>query len=196
MMSIKIFSIILFISISFTMCKGETVISKVTHVIFDLDGLLLNTEPLYEQAFGEICAHFGANLTKEIFMKTVGTSERRSCEICIEELKLNCTVDEFDELVTEAFHRIAGSADLMPGAEKLIKHLYKSKVPICVATASDGPGVQLKTRRYTGLFKLFNHIVTGGTDPEVKRPKPHPDIFFVAASRFPEKPKPEQVLIR
>lgn len=168
-------------------------ISKVSHIIFDLDGLLVDSEPLYEQAFAEVISNHGSKLTQELRLKFLGTSERKSCEIVVETLKLPCTVEDFENQFVAAFHRIASQAELLPGAERLIRHLHASKVPFCVASGSAGPGVELKTKNHKELFKLFHHIVTGGTDPEVKHPKPNPDIFWVAAGRFPANPKPEEV---
>lgn len=166
---------------------------EVTHVIFDLDGLLLDTEPLYEQAFEEVCNNFESKLTPEVRLKFLGTTERTSCEICVNELKLSCTVDEFERQLTETFHKIASQAKFLPGAERLINHFYSHNVPFCVASGSAGPGVELKIKNHQEIFKLFHHIVAGGTDPDVKEPKPKPDVFFVAAKRFDDKPETGKV---
>lgn len=72
-------------------------------------------------------------------------------------------------------------------------HLHSSGVKIAVATSSSRRNYELKTQNHTELFQLFNHVVTGTCDPEVKQGKPHPDIFLVCASRFEEKPEPEKV---
>lgn len=79
------------------------------------------------------------------------------------------------------------------GAERLICHLYTNKIPICVATSSTAESFKTKTKNHKAIFKKFDFIVTGGSDKEVKRGKPHPDIFLIAASRFKDKPKPENV---
>mgnify|MGYP003477266957 FL=1 len=79
------------------------------------------------------------------------------------------------------------------GAERLICHLYTNNIPICVATSSTAESFKIKTKKHAAIFKMFNFIVTGGSDKEVKRGKPYPDIFLIAASRFKDKPKPENV---
>ena len=51
----------------------------------------------------------------------------------------------------------------------------------------------IKMTNHKKLFDLFHHKVMGATDSEVNTGKPAPDIFLVAAARFPDKPKPNDV---
>lgn len=83
--------------------------------------------------------------------------------------------------------------DFLLGAERLVRHLHNSNVPICLATSSSNESVEVKTTHHQELFKLFHHKVMGSSDKDVKEGKPAPDIFLVAASRFPGSPKPEDV---
>ena len=128
-------------------------------------------------------------------MKLLGSTERRSCEVCVTDLKLNCTLDQFITDFRKLSMERLESVEFMPGAERLIRHLHASKVPICVATSSGEESVALKTKRHQEVFKLFHHI-TKGTDPEVKEGKPAPDIFLLAASRFDPKAVPKNVSYR
>lgn len=79
------------------------------------------------------------------------------------------------------------------GALKLVEHLHKHGVPIAMATSSSQDSVDMKMQNYKELLVLFDHITMGHTDPEVKRGKPDPIIFQVCASRFRDKPNPENV---
>lgn len=83
--------------------------------------------------------------------------------------------------------------DSIPGAERLIRHLSKHKIPIAIATSSSLGSVQMKTFNHQEVFSLFDHMVMGSSDPEVVKGKPNPDIFLVCGKRFPGKPDPEQV---
>jgi pseudouridine-5'-monophosphatase len=77
----------------------------------------------------------------------------------------------------------------MPGAERLIKHLSSKNVPIAIATGSSQSGFERKTGHIGEILrKPFHHHVYAGSDPEVKRGKPHPDVFLVAAKRFDKPP--------
>lgn len=72
-------------------------------------------------------------------------------------------------------------------------HLKAKGIPIALATSSSRENYELKTQRHRHVFDLFNHIVTGSSDPEVKRGKPAPDIFEICASRFPIPADPSKV---
>lgn len=81
----------------------------------------------------------------------------------------------------------------MPGAARLIRHLNKNNIPFALATSSSLEMATIKMTNHLELFGLFDHKVMGSSDPEVINGKPAPDIFLVAARRFPDNPKPEQV---
>lgn len=128
-------------------------------------------------------------------MRILGTTERRTCEIAVKELDLPCTVDDFHKQYRQACLDNLKNVHLLRGAERLIRHLYDSNVPFCLATSSSKESVDVKVSNHQELFKLFQHIVCGSSDPDVKEGKPAPDIFLVAAKRFPNSIKPENCLV-
>ena len=69
----------------------------------------------------------------------------------------------------------------MPGAERLVKHLHKHNIPICVATGSKRKNYDIKTASHPELFGPFAQRVVCGDDSRLTRGKPHPDIFLLAA---------------
>lgn len=74
-----------------------------------------------------------------------------------------------------------------------MKHLHDSDVPFALATSSSKEIAEIKMANHLEFFDLFHHKVMGSTDPDVKVGKPAPDIFLVAAQRFPDKPDPANV---
>lgn len=78
---------------------------------------------------------------------------------------------------------------LILGAAQLINHLYVNNIPMGLATGSTKLSYELKTKNYKCLFKRFHHVVLAGSDPEVKKGKPEPDVFKTCAARF-AVPKP------
>ncbi|CAH2267792.1 jg5733 [Pararge aegeria aegeria] len=160
-----------------------------------MDGLLLDTEQVYKKMITQLCAKYGHEYTDELMMKVLGGTEQRLSEILCKELNLPITPKEFrDQLLVLGDTMLAGSP-LLDGAERLIRHLHKTQVPFALATSSSERSVKTKIASYKELFSYFHHMVMGSTDKEVKYGKPHPDIFLVAAARFPDKPNPERCLV-
>ncbi|XP_058824758.1 probable pseudouridine-5'-phosphatase isoform X1 [Topomyia yanbarensis] len=168
---------------------------KVTHCIFDMDGLLLDTEKIYEKILRDLIKSYNSTYPWATRLKVLGTTEQRTVSIIVNDLKLSCTVDEFLKKFREKQLVDLAGAPLMGGAERLIRHLHQYNIPIAVATSSSYDSYEVKTRKHLELFDLFHHKVTGSSDAEVKEGKPAPDIFLVAASRFPTSPKPEECLV-
>ncbi|XP_018566648.2 probable pseudouridine-5'-phosphatase [Anoplophora glabripennis] len=166
---------------------------KVTHVMFDMDGLLIESESVYDKIMNDIAAVYGKEYTTDIRVKVLGTPEKDTARIAVTEMGLPISPEEFLIVYREKVYKELQNPVLMPGAKELVKHFYKNEIPIAVATSSSQDCMELKTKNHQDIFKLFHHIVCGSTDPEVKHGKPAPDIFLVCASRFPDKPHPSQV---
>ncbi|XP_039432300.1 probable pseudouridine-5'-phosphatase isoform X1 [Culex pipiens pallens] len=168
---------------------------KVTHCIFDMDGLLLDTEKIYERILGDVCKSYNSPYPWATRMRVLGTTEQRTVSIIVNDLKLSCTVDDFLKKFREKQLLELGGAPLLKGAERLVRHLHQHNIPIALATSSGADSVEVKIKHHQELFALFNHKVMGSSDTEVKEGKPAPDIFLVAAKRFPDSPKPDQCLV-
>uniref|UniRef100_A0A5S6QEC9 pseudouridine 5'-phosphatase n=1 Tax=Trichuris muris TaxID=70415 RepID=A0A5S6QEC9_TRIMR len=172
-------------------------LKPVTHVIFDNDGLLLNTETLYEEAISTILSRYGkGKYTWELKLKQMGRAQEVAYQIIIDEYKLPMSVQqmikETDALLLDRFP----NSQLMPGADRLIRHLHTHNVPIGLCTASRKKYFALKTSKHKELYQLFHHVVCIPEEVEIKTGKPHPDCYLVCASRFADPvPKPSSVLV-
>lgn len=167
----------------------------VTHCLFDLDGLLLDTEATYEESVREICQSFGKDYPSEVRIAVLGTTAQVLAAIVIRELSLPLTVDQFVDRLEDSEREKFKHVKLMAGAGRLLRHLHKSNIPFCLATSSGKEIAELKMSSHSELFKLFTHYVMGSTDPAVTHGKPAPDIFLIAANRFIDKPDPSKCLV-
>lgn len=175
--------------------SSRTPIKPVTHCLFDMDGLLLDTEFIYENSVREICRSFDKDYPWDVRMKVMGTQEEKTAEIVITDLALPISIAEFLKVQEVIVRKEFSSLNLMKGAERLVRHLHESQVPICLATSSGQELAEVKMSNYPELFDLFSHKVMGSTDSEVKNGKPAPDIFLVAARRFKDAPHPNKCLV-
>ncbi|XP_058119028.1 probable pseudouridine-5'-phosphatase [Anopheles ziemanni] len=177
------------------MSSSSSSFRKVTHCIFDMDGLLLDTERLYTEVTQSIAEPYGKTYTWEIKQTIMGLQRDEAAEAIVAALELPLTPAEYVQISTERINRVMEECQLMPGAERLVRHLHQHQIPIALATSSGADSVEVKTKNHRELFELFGHKVMGSSDAEVKEGKPAPDIFLVAASRFPDQPDPTQCLV-
>ncbi|XP_028049968.1 pseudouridine-5'-phosphatase isoform X2 [Monomorium pharaonis] len=169
--------------------------NKVTHCIFDMDGLLLDTEHMYLKAFNRITNRYGKEFTWEHKAQTMGFKTKNVADYAVKTLELPLTTDEFKQEIIGIYQKLFPHTEPMPGAIRLVKHLKENNIPIALATSSDRENYELKTKRWHDFFELFHHKVLGGSDSEVTHGKPKPDIFLIAAKRFPNNPDPSKCLV-
>ena len=123
---------------------------------------------------------------KCITEKTTGVPELETARIVVRELNLPITPEECNDL----FEQSKGPriSILMPGVERLIRHLHSQGIPMAIATGSNRESYAWKSEPHPELFSIFSHVLNVPDDPEVTRGKPDPQPFLVCASRFVSPP--------
>lgn len=165
---------------------------QVTHVIFDVDGLLIDSEQYYNLAIGQVCSKFGKEFSYQLKVEMMGAKPLEGAKICIDRLGLNDKIkpEEFVEEYEKALGQYYTKIKLMPGVERLIRYLSHNNVPMAIATGATRTSFDRKTEHLGEILrKPFSHHVYAGSDPDVARGKPYPDVFEVAAKRFRKAPK-------
>ncbi|KPQ37760.1 MAG: pseudouridine-5'-monophosphatase [Phormidesmis priestleyi Ana] len=160
---------------------------KITHLIYDFDGLLLDTEPIYCRVNEMIAARYGKQFTRALHRKIMGRQAMDCAQILVAELDLPLTAEAHLQARDELIFDMLPEAMPMPGAKELTQRFYELGVKQAIATSSAAVTFNLKTQRYQDWLAIFNAIVLG-SDPAVKRSKPAPDSFLVAAQRLGAQP--------
>ena len=148
--------------------------------IFDLDGVLLDTEPLYTNATAQVAARFGKVYDWSVKRDCIGRGTLEAARIIVDALALplspEALVVERERVLTDLVAR----APAMAGAESFTRALAARGVPLAIATSTEAPLFAIKAARHRDWLSIFRAAVCGD-DPRVARSKPAPDIFLAAA---------------
>ncbi|XP_052851226.1 probable pseudouridine-5'-phosphatase [Drosophila gunungcola] len=167
----------------------------VTHCIFELDGLLIDSERLRTECVQKILDPYGHTYSFDIRMRCMGKPDAEQAELIVNTYNLPFSRTEFETQQELQSRSKLGFIRLMPGVERLLKHLDEFNVPMAIGSGSCRDSFATKTRRHSRLFDVFHHVVLSGSDEEVKEGKPAPDIFLTTASRFEDPPEPSKCLV-
>ena len=154
--------------------------------LFDLDGLLLDTEPLHAQAWQAAASHFGRHLGRAELLSLRGR-RRQDCArqvlTWIGEISSSPpTAVELLAVRQPLAEALLVSAQPMPGAEALVNRCAERGIPMALATSSSRDAVALKTAPHTWLAPIAVRVF--GDDPSLGAGKPAPDVYLLAAERL------------
>ncbi|OGO03598.1 MAG: hypothetical protein A2Y60_06550 [Chloroflexi bacterium RBG_13_54_9] len=160
-------------------------------VIFDVDGLLLDSEPIWSLADRELLKRRGIDYHDELKTKIVGKGQVESAQNVKDYYRLP---DPIDDLVRERRKLLndllKANLWLMPGAKELIDLLVKNNFRLAIASSQSKEIIDLTIKSFA-LEGKFSVIVYGD---EVEHGKPGPDIFILAAERLATRPEEALVL--
>ena len=155
-------------------------------VTFDLDGVLADSEPWWNQIDTKLLAEHGVSYRGEYHRNVLGVSYRIAVEFYKNAFQICASVEEMmrrrGEIATDFFAKRVG---LFPSARTTLEQLVEMKVPLAIATSSVSVSAHPFLDR-TGIRNLFGVVVTGD---EVQRGKPHPDIYLRTSKKLGIRPE-------
>jgi len=155
-------------------------------VIFDLDGVLADSEPWWNQIDAKLLAEHGVTYRGEYHRNVLGVSYRLAVEFYKNAFHISASVEELmrrrGEIATDFF---ANRVSLFPSAKMMLEQLREMKLPLAVATSSVSASARPLLDR-TGIRSLFSVVITGD---EVQQGKPYPDIYLRAAKKLGISPE-------
>jgi HAD superfamily hydrolase (TIGR01509 family) len=160
-------------------------VTKYTAVIFDMDGVIADSEPVYFDAFNAVLNPHGKAVTPELQMRAMGHGVEETWRILAEALDLGDgyqpMVRQYDAYLCRA---LAEVRDTLPGVRKLIENLRARRVPLGLASSSWPDWIDALLRG-TNLSHCFDATVSR---VEVAHGKPAPDVYLEAAKRLGVRP--------
>lgn len=166
-------------------------VSVLQAVVFDLDGLMFNTEELYEEVGEILLQRRGCHFSEQLKRETMGLTDRVSLQIMIERHGLDATVDqlqaESDGLLAEL---LPTRLRPLPGLDELLAALESVPIPKAIATSS-GRSYTATVLSRAGFERRFQFVLTG---EDVREGKPSPEVYLSAARQFGLPPTALMVL--
>lgn len=159
---------------------------KFNAVIFDMDGLLIDSERLALQAFQALCDHYEMGNQLELYLQLLGTNRATSEAVLSQQLDPRIEWQLFLRQWDDRYHELTkNGVPLMAGVVDLLDYLDDKGVPLAVATSTDTQSALVKLK-LAGIVHRFQ-TVTGGD--QVVSGKPAPEIYLRAAQSLNVQPQ-------
>ncbi|MCD6544410.1 MAG: beta-phosphoglucomutase [Flavobacteriaceae bacterium] len=157
-------------------------------IIFDLDGVIVDTAKYHYLAWRDLANDLGFVFTEEQNEQLKGVSRVRSLEILLNIGKIELSDKKKEELLIvknkeylEYVNKMT-SDEILPGIKELLTFLENKKVPFALGSASKNAPLILQK---VGLIDKFDAIVDGN---DVSKAKPNPEVFLIAAKKLNKTP--------
>ncbi len=150
-------------------------------IIFDMDGLMVDSEPLAHQAWNDVLQSYGHRLDEATYAQLVGLRLDATAQLVQKSYALPVTPDQLAEAKEKRLSQIRASGlPEMPGLRRLLAEVKARGLPWAVATSSPRATAE-ENLHQLGLLSICRAIVGGD---EVSQGKPSPEIYLLAAERL------------
>ncbi len=158
-------------------------IGDITAVVFDLDGVLVDSEPIHFRAANRVLARYGTSIGEAEYRTFIGLGEFATWEAWSQRYGMAIPVEELLAAHTEArLHEIAAGVTAIDEAVQLVRRLHAASLRLAIASSSTRSVIDALLGA-VGLADLFP-VRVSGEDAEVRQSKPAPDVYLAAAARL------------
>ena len=159
---------------------------RIQALIFDLDGLMIDTEPLARKAWDRVVEDHGKRLDDQTFNSMIGLRLEESSLVVREKLGLGTEPGELARMEQEYMSQImAEGVPVMEGLGRRLRTISQRKLPWAGATSSRHTYAAQALKQH----KLFERCGAIAGGDEVERGKPAPDVYLLAAERLGVDPE-------
>lgn len=151
-------------------------------VIFDMDGVIIDSEPLHAKAAVLALKQYNVDITEDYCSPFIGSTTKHMCETIVQQFSLDVSAEELTEAnnrMKESLARAEGYPPV-PFVKELIKDLHNSGLRLMIASSSPRNAIEFVLESLD-LYPYFEGYISG---MEVERSKPAPDIFLVAVKQL------------
>jgi beta-phosphoglucomutase-like phosphatase (HAD superfamily) len=155
---------------------------KLKAVIFDMDGLLIDSEPLWQEAGSETIAEFGMELTMEQYHTSTGLRTQEWIEHWFRhfDISMHLAPQAIDTIITKAIKKIDAKGTIFPGVDAIIPFFKERSFKIGLATSSPLALVNVVLKKLN-LQNSFDVITSAEKLPFGK---PHPEVYLTCAANL------------
>lgn len=156
-------------------------INKIKAIIFDMDGVIFDTEMVYLKVWSKVFEKYGYKMTKEIYTSVLGTGRENVKKVFVNNYGSNLPIDDmYKEKDENLAKEIEKGVALKAGAYEILKYLKENDFKIALATSAISKRA-FKQLKQANIYKFFDAVVCRD---EVEKTKPNPDIFLKAADKL------------
>lgn len=162
-------------------------------VLFDMDGVIVDTEPLHRKAYFQMFDDLEIEVSEELYSSFTGASTKKVCNTVIEKYSLKATHDELAVIKRKYFKHFFyhdADFDLIPGVKDLIENYFDNNIKLVLASSASMTTINMVFEKFA-LEKYFIGKISGA---DLKESKPHPEIFLLAAE-IAKEPKENCMVI-
>lgn len=162
-------------------------LSPPSAVVFDMDGLLLDSERVAREAFRDACSDLGLHVDDDVYARCIGSTQQATAHLLTEALASQAAYAALERRWDELYeHRISDSpVPLKAGARELLDALQAYRVPCALATSTARARATRKLE-HAGVIARFSCLICGG---ETERGKPYPDPYLAAVTALGTAPE-------
>ena len=167
--------------------RNETMFAKpVEAVIFDMDGLLIDSEAIFQEAMQIAARTMAFEMPVSVCNDMVGLPQAECDALMRERFGADFRLQEFNQRVDRHAHgSLARHVPVKPGVVEMLDWLGARGLPLAVATSSRSSWVET----HLGTARLFHRFKAYAARDHVERGKPHPDLYLEAARRLGVAPE-------
>jgi HAD superfamily hydrolase (TIGR01509 family) len=149
-------------------------------LIFDFDGVIIDSEPLWDRYLWEVSKQCFPGLQKSIFDHLSGLSLAEGYEYLCAHVAPTLSMETYLAESRTFIPKIYADSPLEEGIADILKELQKQRIPVCIASSSRKSWVEPTLQKH----KLSDYFLHLSTIDEVTRGKPAPDVYLLAAEKL------------